>query len=250
MAISLAQFEQGKPFPGDAPAAITALQARLVELNRAQIAHGRRLIVLFEGWDGSGRKAIIRHMMASLDPCQASVHCATAPAFSQEERHWLTPFWTRLPKAAETSLYYGSWYRRAIEARARAEMDDASWGRALDEINEFEAQQIDSGTLLIKLFFHASDGVRDRRLRARAADPWLRGSLAGLRQIDRDAVMAALTAMFAATDTRWAPWTVLDANDDTAVPIAALNAVVAVLEKKLPKQPPASDSVVPFTKVG
>lgn len=250
MAISLTQFEQGKPFPGDAPAALAALQGRLVQLNQAQIAHGRRVIILLEGWDGSGRKSILRHMLGALDPCQAAVHCAAQPIFAEEERHWLTPFWTRLPRAAETSLYYGSWYRRPIEERALGKMDDAHWARAFDEINEFEAQQIDSGTLLVKLFFHVSEAVRERRLRARAADPWLRGSLRDLQQMDRGEVVKAVQAMFKATDTRWAPWTVVDANDETAAQIAALSAVAEVLEKKLPRQPPASDTVVAFPKAG
>ena len=250
MAIILTDFEQGKPFPGDAPAALAALRGRLVQLNQAQIAHGRRLIVLLEGWDGSGRKAILRQLLGALDPCQAAVHCAAAPVFADEERHWLTPFWTRLPKAAETALYYGSWYRRPIEERARGGMDDAHWARAFDEINEFEAQQLDSGTLLVKLFFHVSEAVRERRLRARAADPWLRGAMAGVQQVERDAVLVALQGMFAGTDTRWAPWTVIDANDETGAQIAALSTVADLLEKKLPKQPPASDTVVAFSRAG
>jgi len=250
MAITLTQFELGNPFPGDAPAALVALQGRLVQLNQAQIAHGRRLIVLLEGWDGSGRKPILRQLLASLDPCQATVHCAAAPVFAEEERHWLTPFWTRLPKAAETALYYGSWYRRPIEERAHGGMDDAHWARAFDEINEFEAQQLDSGTLLVKLFFHISEVVREQRLRTRAADPWLRGTLAGVQQVERVSVLAALQAMFAGTDTRWAPWTVIDANDEAAAQVAALSAVAGLLEKKLPKQPPAIDTVVPLTRAG
>jgi polyphosphate kinase 2 (PPK2 family) len=251
MAISLTQFEQGKPFPGDAPAALAALQGRLVHLNQAQIAHQKRLIVLLEGWDGSGRKAVLRQLLGALDPCEAAVHCAAAPAFAEEGRHWLTPFWTRLPKAAETALYYGSWYRRPIEQRARGAMDDALWARSFDEINEFEAQQLDSGTMLVKLFFHVSEGVRERRLRARAADPWLSDSVAAIDEPDRDQVMTALQAMFAATDTRWAPWFAIDANDETAAQIAALSKVADLLEKKLPKQPPVlGDKVVPISRAG
>jgi polyphosphate kinase 2 (PPK2 family) len=56
--------------------------------------------------------------------------------------------------------------------------------------------------------------------------------------------------MFAATDTRWAPWTMIDANDETAAQIAALSHVANLLEKKLPKQPPARGTVVPFSKAG
>jgi polyphosphate kinase 2 (PPK2 family) len=247
MAITLTQFEQGKPFPGDAPAAMAALQGRLVQLSQAQIAHGRRLMILLEGWDGSGRKTVLRQLLGAIDPCQAAVHCASAAVFSEEERHWLTPFWTRLPKAAETALYYGSWYRRPIEERARGAMDDSHWGRAFDEINEFEAQQLDSGTLLVKLFFHVSEGVRERRLRARAADPWLRATLGTIQQVDREEVLKALQAMFAATDTRWAPWTVIDANDETAGCINALTAIADQMQKAMPAEPPATgETIVPF----
>jgi polyphosphate kinase 2 (PPK2 family) len=171
------------------------------------------------------------------------------PAFAKEERHWLAPFWTRLPRAGETSLYYGSWYRRPIEQRARGLLDDAHWGRAFDEINEFEAQQLDSGTLLVKLFFHVSEAVRERRLMVRAADPWGNGPLAA-DEPGRAESLAALHAMFKATDTRWAPWQVIDANDEAAGQIAALSALADLLEKKLPAEPPVRDTVVPFPMAG
>ena len=45
--------------------------------------------------------------------------------------------------------------------------------RAFDEINEFEAQQRDYGTLIVKLYFNVTAEVQERRLRKRAADPWL-----------------------------------------------------------------------------
>ena len=250
MTIDLTRFEQGKPFPGDGPAALAALQQRLARLNTAQVGHGRRLIILLEGWEGSGRKSILRQMLGALDPCQSTVHCAGMPMFAEEERHWLTPFWTRLPRAGETALYYGSWYRRPLEHRARGTMDEAHWGRAFDEINEFEAQQLDSGTLLVKLFFHISDVVRGQRLRARAADPWQRAVSGHAQPVDRDAVMSALKAMFKATDTRWAPWQVIDSNDELAAQIAALSLLTGHLEAKLPAEPPAGEAgVVPFSRV-
>ena len=249
MPIQLTHFERGQPFPGDAPAALSALQQRLAGLSAAQIAYGRSLIVLLEGWDGSGRKSVLRQLLGAFDPCLTSVHCAAMPAFAAEERHWLAPFWTRLPRPQETALYYGSWYRRPIEQRARGLLGDAHWGRAFDEINEFEAQQLDSGTVLVKLFFHVSEAVRERRLKARAADPWSQGPVAA-DEPDRAESLAALHAMFKATDTRWAPWQVIDASDEAAGQIAALSALADLLDKKLPAEPPARDTVVPFPKAG
>ena len=67
---------------------------------------------------------------------------------------------------------------------------------------------------------------------------------------DRAEALAALHAMFKATDTRWAPWQVIDANDEAASQIAALSALADLLDKKLPAEPPARDTVVPFPKAG
>ena len=44
--------------------------------------------------------------------------------------------------------------------------------------------------------------------------------------------------MFDQTDTRWAPWTVIDGNDKKAARIAALTRVADALAAALPKDPP------------
>ena len=44
--------------------------------------------------------------------------------------------------------------------------------------------------------------------------------------------------MFKQTDTRWAPWVGLDANDEQACHIAALTVIAEALEKAIPQQPP------------
>ncbi len=43
-------------------------------------------------------------------------------------------------------------------------IDEAAVARAFDEINEFEAQQRDYGTLIVKLYFDVSPDVQERRL--------------------------------------------------------------------------------------
>ena len=53
--------------------------------------------------------------------------------------------------------------------------------------------------------------------------------------------------MFAQTDTRWAPWQVIDANDKHAGRIATLTALSDVLTKAIPAEPPAEgEKVVPI----
>jgi polyphosphate kinase 2 (PPK2 family) len=118
---------------------------------------------------------------------------------------------------------------------------EAEWRRAFDEINELESGLVADGTAIVKLFFHVTRKEQDRRLRARLDHPWKRWKVneEDLRNRARRAdYLAALKDMFAATDTRWAPWTAIDGNDKKAARIAALSRVAEVLEKALPKGPP------------
>ena len=248
MAIDLTQFERGEPFAGDYHAALAGLQRRLAQLQIAQVVHGKRALIIFEGWSGAGKKAALKRLVASWDPCHIATRCVGARDGQDEGRHWLAPFWSALPAAGDTTIFHHSWYRRLIDDRANG-LDGKRWSRACDEINEFESQQRDHGTLVVKLFFHISAEEQQRRLNARLADPWrrhLEGHASPSRE-ERAATTSALHDMFVATDTRWAPWRVIDADDKQAARIAALTLIADAFEKAIPADPPATgDTVIAF----
>lgn len=249
MPIKLTDFERGDPFSGDAAEALKALQDRLARLQLSQIVHGKRAIFLFEGWTGSGKRAALKKLAGAFDPTHLRV-ISVRGADEADDRHWLAPFWSRIPATGHTAIFYRSWYRRIIEERVSGKVDEKRWARACDEVNEFEAQQRDHGTLLIKLFFHITAERQAAVLRERQEDPWRRHLLsqeavAGLSQRERN--LDVLHDLFAHTNTRWAPWTVLDANDGMAACIAALTAIADQMEKTMPAEPPAmGETIVPF----
>ena len=248
MPIELTKFERGEPFPGDYHAALKALQDRLSALQRAQIVHRKPIIILFEGWEGAGKKSALKRLAAAWDPCHFATHSVTGSASDDSDRHWLARFWATLPPAGCTTLFYRSWYRKAVDDRALGRGKAKDWARAYDEINEFEAQQRDHGTLIVKLFFHVSAAVQDKRLRERADDPWGKWLVEpeDLReQAAYDAYYKAWQDNFAHTDTRWAPWNVIDAGDEHSARIAALSAIVDSLAQVIPLEPPSDgDNVV------
>jgi AMP-polyphosphate phosphotransferase len=248
--INLTEFERGLPFSGDAAEALLALQGRLARLQLSQIVHRKRAIILFEGWMGAGKKAVLKRLVGSLDPTYVRVIRVASSDQEDDDRHWLARFWSRLPAAGETTIFYRSWYRLIVEQRVLGNLDDKRWARAIDEINEFEAQQRDHGTMIAKLFFHVTPERQAASLRARQEDPWLR-HLQDFQPLigpaNRDRAREVLQDFFAHTNTRWAPWTVIDANDDTAGCIAALTAVADQMTKAVPAEPPAmGETIVPF----
>lgn len=240
----LARGERTAPFAGDYHAALTALQQELSRLQFAQIVHGRRAIILFEGWEGAGKLAALRRLTAAWDPCHFRTWCVRQGEFGDSARHWLAPYWTRLPDAGETAIYFRSWYNGLINARALGEIDEKQLLRAFDQVNEFEAQQTEDGTLLVKLFFDVSAEAQAQRLHERASHPWRRFSVSpdDLRSHSaRDGYQAAWEEMFGQSDTRWAPWRVIDGTDKRSGRIAALTAVAQAFRKAMPTEPPASD---------
>jgi polyphosphate kinase 2 (PPK2 family) len=240
--IVLTEFERGDPFTGNYAEALTALQDRLNHLQRAQISHGKRIMLIVEGWTASGKRDALRGLMAAWDPCQVNIRCPSRMP-GNDGRHWLAPYWNGLPVSGETTVFLPSYYRRAIDRRIDSELNEREWIRAMDEINEFESQQHDHGTLILKLFLHVTADTQVARLRARQADPWTR-PLVGADEVDRaerrETSLPLVNDMFAQTDTRWAPWRVVDANDSASRQIAFLQAIMAGLEKAIPKEPPAA----------
>jgi len=242
--IDLTEYERGDPFDGDYAEALGAMQSRLERLQQMQAAHRKRMIVVIEGWMGSGKRDALKRLVASWDPCQTLVRCGAADP-AREERHWLAPYWEALPTPSSTTVYFRSWYRRAIDERIAGTTGEKEWIRALDEINEFESQQRDHGTLIVKLFFHVTAAFQSARLHERQSDPWLRHLLteADLKAPEqRRSALPLIEEMFAQTDTRWAPWRVMDANNRQSAHLAAMEAVATAMEKALPKEPPVDQA--------
>ncbi|MDQ3078166.1 MAG: polyphosphate kinase [Pseudomonadota bacterium] len=250
MPIDLMQFERGTPFAGDYDATLASLQATLAQLQVAQIVHGKRALIIFEGWNGSGKKDALKRLVGAWDPCHVTSLCVHSGRGRDHDRHWLAPFWSALPSAGDTTIFYRSWYNQAIDDRLGDRSSDKSWARACDEINEFEAQQRDHDTLVVKLFFHVSADRQAARLREHRDDPWRRHLIANgdlVEPVPRQRTIDVLHDMFAQTDTRWAPWRVVDANDPRAAQIAMLTVIADALAKAVPAEPPAeADRVVAF----
>ncbi|HWT11354.1 MAG TPA: polyphosphate kinase [Allosphingosinicella sp.] len=241
MAIDLWDFEAGAPFEGRYKDSLEALQERIARLFVANLLHRRKAVIVCEGWDASGKGGAIQRLTAACDPRTYRVWPIAAPSEEEKAHHYLWRFWRRLPGAGEVAIFDRSWYGRVLVERVEGFAGEAEWRRAYDELNEFEAQLCADGTTIVKLFFHVTQETQDERLRARLDHPWKSWKVTeeDLRNRGRRAdYLAAIKDMFAATDTRWAPWFAIDGNDKKAARIAALGRVAESLAASLPAGPP------------
>ena len=244
MAINLSDYEAGPKYKGDYEHDLAALQERLARILVAHIVHGKKSVIVCEGWDAAGKGGAIQRLTAKWDPRHFSVWPISAPTAEEKERHFLWRFWTKLPGAGQIGVFDRSWYGRVLVERVEGYASEAQWRRGYDEINEFEAQQADDGTAIVKLFFHVTQEVQDERLQARIEHAWKRWKVTAedfRNRSRREDYLAAAKDMFAHTNTRWAPWHVVDGNNKKSARIAALTAIADALERAVPLKPPPLD---------
>jgi polyphosphate kinase 2 (PPK2 family) len=247
MTIKLSDYETGANYEGDFDKDLLKLQQRLERIQVAHILHKKRSVVMLEGWDAAGKGGIIKRMTALLDPRYFRVWPIGTPTEEELAHHFLWRFWTRLPADKHIAIFDRSWYGRVLVERVEGFCAQKEWKRAFDEINEFEAQQVDSGTAIVKLFIHITQETQDEQFAERLDDPWKRwktGPEDYRNRARRAEYLEAMHDMFARTDTRWAPWTVIDGNHRKAARIAALTKVVEALERHVPMTPPNVDPAV------
>ena len=247
MTIDLTLYEAGAAYDGDYDHDLAHVQKRLAHLQVAHIVHRRRAVVLLEGWDAAGKGGIIQRLTARWDPRHFEVWPIAAPTEEERAHHFLWRFWRRLPGDGQIHVFDRSWYGRVLVERVEGFATEAEWRRGYDEINEFEAQQADSGTMIVKLFVHVTRKTQDKRLRARIEHPWKHWKVTPddfRNRARREAYLDAAAEMFRRTDTRWAPWIAIDGNDKKAARIAALTAIADRLESNVPLEPPPLDPAV------
>jgi polyphosphate kinase 2 (PPK2 family) len=152
-----------------------------------------------------------------------------------------------LPGKQEISIWDRSHYGRVLVERVEGFCTEAEWRRGYDEINEFESRQGEIGTKIIKIFLHVTAATQDKVLIERLDDPTKRWKVTAedfRNREKREQYLDALKDMFKRTHTHWAPWTVVDGNNQKAARIAVLSHVIAELEKSVPQEFPEADPAV------
>lgn len=244
MTIDLSDFEAGKKLKGSYRKQLEAVQQRLEHIHYAHIIHGHRAIVMFEGWDAAGKGGIIERLTAGWDPRFFHVWPIAAPSAVEKKHHYLWRFRRRLPEPKDIAIFDRSWYGRVLVERVEGFASEEQWQRAYREINAFERQQLAAGTTLVKIFVHVTQKEQDKRFRDRLTHKWKRwktGFDDYRNRARRADYLLAMADMFAKTDTKNAPWIVIDGNDKKAARIAALTAIADALEAKVSMEPPQLD---------
>jgi polyphosphate kinase 2 (PPK2 family) len=212
------------------------LQAQLHQ-HGLQVYHQRRPVVLvFEGWDAAGKGGAIQRLTEELDPRSYTVHAIAAPSGDDKVRHYLYRFWRRLPPRGTIAIFDRSWYGRVLVERVEGFARPDEWSRAYAEINEFERQLVDHGTIICKFWMHLSPEEQLRRFEERQNVPYKSWKLTDEDWRNREKwpqYEQATDEMLLRTSTPAAPWTIVESEDKRFARAKVLRTVVQRLEAEL-----------------
>lgn len=212
-------------------AELERLQVELCQLQRWLKASGERVVVIFEGRDAAGKGGVIKRVTERVSPRVFQVVALPAPNDREKTQLYLQRYIRHLPAGGEVILFDRSWYNRAGVERVMGFCTDEQAQRFLETIPEFEKYIIEGGIRLIKYFFNVSQKEQERRFIRRYEDPLRQWKLSPMdleswsRWWDYTAVYNDL---FKWTDTAWAPWYVVDADDKRR---ARLNCISHLLDQ-------------------
>ncbi len=215
-------------------------QVALSKLGYQVYVQHRPVIMVFEGWDAAGKGGAIKRVTEKLDPRGYSVYSIGAPQGDDASHHYLWRFWRRLPELGQIAIFDRSWYGRVMVERIEGFCQEHEWKRAYREINEFEHQLVDFGSVLLKFWFHIGKDEQLARFEGRAGDKLRSWKLTDedWRNRDKwDLYIQAVEEMILKTSTLSAPWTLIEGNSKNYARIKVLKTIVEALSIALNYDP-------------
>ncbi|HWG25970.1 PPK2 family polyphosphate kinase [Actinospica sp.] len=158
-------------------AQLPALAARVAELQERLYAAAvggaspRRVLLVLQGMDTSGKGGTVRHVVSLLDPNGTRLKAFKAPTAEELEHDFLWRVRNNVPEAGQIGIFDRSQYEDVLVAKVRKLALPMHIGRRYNSINRFEQSLADEGCVIVKCFLHISPEEQRERLLARLEDP-------------------------------------------------------------------------------
>lgn len=211
------------------------LQVELCRLQAWVVEKGLRVVVVFEGRDAAGKGGVIKRITERVSPRVFRVVALPAPTEREKTQLYVQRYMPHFPAAGEVMLFDRSWYNRAGVEHVMGFCTQTQYERFLRICPMFERELIEDGIILIKYFFDVSRKVQEERFIARARDPRKHWKLSPM-DIESWArwwdYTKAYETMIRATDTDYAPWYRVAADDKRSARLNCISHFLSMIPYK------------------
>lgn len=213
-------------------ASLRQQQEELIKLQNWVIKNDKKVVILFEGRDAAGKGGAIRRITEYLNPRHFRKVALNIPSEDEKKQWFFQRYINQLPNPGEMVFFDRSWYNRAVVEPVNNFCTDREYKIFMSHVNDFERMLVHSDTYLIKLYFSISKEEQAKRFEEIKNNPLKRWKMT-LVDEKAQALWEAYTTykkeMFAQTNTKTAPWVIIDANKKTTARLTAIAHIIKVL---------------------
>ncbi|MEO6088647.1 MAG: PPK2 family polyphosphate kinase [Umezawaea sp.] len=155
---------------------LKAMEGELDQLQENLYAEGlaggrRRVLVVLQGMDTSGKGGTIRHVAGLVNPQGLRIVSFKKPTRAELRHDFLWRVRRQVPGPGEIGFFDRSHYEDVLVPRVDELVPAPIWQARYQQINDFEAELSESGVTIVKCFLHISPERQKERLVARLETP-------------------------------------------------------------------------------
>ncbi len=207
------------------------LQIELVNLQQWISKKKKRVMIIFEGRDASGKGGTIRRFTNELNPRSMRIVALSKPTEVESGQWYFRRYIKELPNPGEICFFDRSWYNRAVVEPVMGFCTEKQYQEFMVQVPEFEHMLYEDGVKIIKFWFSISKKVQQARFDARLSNPlkqWKYSPVDKKGQELWDSYTHYKEQMFNGTHTTFSPWVIVKADDK---PTARLESIRYVLSQ-------------------
>ncbi len=218
------------------------------------------VLIVFQAMDAAGKDGSIKHVMSGLNPQGVRVASFKVPSSIELDHDYFWRHYKELPARGEIGIFNRSHYENVLVTRVHPEyilkenlpdintlkdINGKFWKSRYEQINRFEKNLSENGTIIIKIFLHVSKEEQKKRFIERIDNPeknWKFSVADAAERLHWDDYMKAYEEMLSATSTEDAPWFVVPADDKWFARLCLTGIITEHFEKMKFHYPKVSDA--------
>lgn len=209
---------------------LSKLQAELVEFQRYIQSEGKKVAIIFEGRDASGKGGTIKRFTEHLNPRAMRLVALNKPTDVERSQWYFSRYIKELPNAGEIVFFDRSWYNRAVVEPVMGFCTPEQYDSFMVQVPEFEHMLYESGTILIKFWFSVSKEQQLFRFNRRLQNPlkiWKYSPVDEKGQELWDEFTYYKEQMFTRTHNSFSPWVIVKSDDKKMARLEAIRYVLS-----------------------
>ncbi|HHL53399.1 MAG TPA: polyphosphate kinase 2 [Flammeovirgaceae bacterium] len=209
------------------------LQIELVKMQQWVKKHRKRVAIIFEGRDASGKGGTIRRFVEHLNPRAMRVVALAKPTETEKGQWYFTRYIKELPNPGEVVFFDRSWYNRAVVEPVMGFCTKDQYQEFMRQVPEFEHMLYEDGVTLIKFWFSVSQKEQKKRFESRKTTfikQWKISPVDEKATEMWDKYTFYKEAMFSRTHTTYAPWVIVRSNNKKRARLESMRYVLSTLE--------------------